>query len=110
MGRFRTSKAEQARRREMMKSKNAETARRELLSRDKTRPLTESEIESELKRLQVIIRPFIFNMVMYVVTLLSLSRSKIEFGDDCSTLQFYRRGCDITTYTSICQSCVIRVA
>ena len=54
LGRFRTSKAEQARRREMMKSKNAETARRELLSRDRTRPLTEGEIETELKRLQVI--------------------------------------------------------
>ena len=53
MGRFRTSKAEQARRREMMKSKNAETARRELLSRDKNRPLTEAEIETELKRLKV---------------------------------------------------------
>ena len=36
-----------------MKSKHADSARRELLSRDRNRPLTEDEIESELKRLQV---------------------------------------------------------
>ena len=43
-----------ARRRELMRSKHAESARRELLARDRHRPLGEDEIEAELARLQVV--------------------------------------------------------
>lgn len=37
-----------------MRSKHAESARRELLARDRHRPLGEDEIEAELARLQVV--------------------------------------------------------
>ena len=43
-----------ARRREMMRSKHADEARRDLLARDRTRPLGEGEIEAELNRLKVL--------------------------------------------------------
>ena len=37
-----------------MRSKHADEARRELLARDRTRPLGEGEIEAELNRLKVL--------------------------------------------------------
>jgi len=50
----RATPSELARRRESMRSKHAAEARRELLARDRTRPLGEDEIEAELGRLQAL--------------------------------------------------------
>jgi len=50
---YKLSKTELERRKNLYKSKNADTARGELHERDHTRPPSQAEIETELKRLQV---------------------------------------------------------